>query len=46
VIVVDYDGVNRATLVTGEASPGKTSAAHYNNFIKRLASKYDDRFVQ
>ena len=45
VIVVDYDGVNRAKLVVGEASPASTSEAHYDNFIKRLAAKYEDRFV-
>lgn len=44
VIVVDYNGVAPATLVTGELSPGPTSEAHYDNFIKRLAAKYEDRF--
>src|SRR5712691_12029861 len=42
VIVVDYDGVNPARLVTGEASPDPASAAHYDNFIKLLAAKYED----
>ncbi len=46
VIVVDYDGVNPARLVAGDASPNVKSAAHYDNFIKRLAAKYEDRFVQ
>lgn len=45
VIVVDYDGVNPASLVTGELSPAPTSEAHYDNFIRRLAAKYEDRFV-
>src|SRR6266496_621618 len=46
VIVVNYDGVNPASLVTSEASPGRSSPAHYDNFIKRLAAKYEDRFCQ
>jgi hypothetical protein len=45
VIVVDYDGVNPASLVTDELSPDPTSEAHYDNFIKRLAAKYEDGFV-
>ena len=44
VIVVNYDGVNPATLVTSEASPDHSSPANYDNFIKRLAAKYEDRF--
>jgi hypothetical protein len=44
VIVVDYDGVNPATLVIDEPSLGPTSEANYDNFIKRLAAKYEDRF--
>ena len=43
VIVVDYDGVNLASLVTNELAPPKSSHAHYDNFIKRLAEKYEDR---
>src|SRR6266550_2549187 len=31
VIVVDYDGVNRAKLVVSEASSASTSEAHYDN---------------
>lgn len=44
VIVVDYDGVNPARLVTGELAPPPTSHAYYDNFIARLAAKYEDRF--
>lgn len=44
VIVVTYDGVNPASLVTTEVSPGLSSPANYDNFIKRLAEKYEDRF--
>jgi hypothetical protein len=46
VIVVNYDGVNPASLVMGEASPDRSSPAHYDNFIKRLAEKYEDRFCK
>jgi hypothetical protein len=46
VIVVDYDGVNRARLVTSNSAPGPTSESHYDNFIKRLVAKFEDRFGQ
>ena len=46
IIVINYDGINPATLVTGESSPGPDSRAHYDNFIRRLAQKYEDRFCQ
>jgi hypothetical protein len=46
VIVVDYDGVKPATLITSDVSPDTTSPAHYDNFIKRLVAKYEGRFVQ
>jgi hypothetical protein len=44
VIVVDYDGVHPASLVTGEFSPGPTSSAYYESFVTRLAARYADRF--
>src|SRR6266540_4105286 len=44
VIVVNYDGINPAILVTGDVSPDPKSPAHYDNFIARLAAKYEDRF--
>lgn len=44
VIVVNYDGVNPASLVTSDASPERSSPAHYENFITRLVEKYEDRF--
>lgn len=44
VIVVNYDGVNPATLVEG--MPDLLSPSHYDNFITRLAAKYEDRFSQ
>ena len=46
VIVIDYDGVNPASLVQSDLAPGLISEAHYDNFIKRLAAKYEDRFCQ
>lgn len=44
VIIVEYDGVHPASLVTSELVPGVTSRAHYDNFIVRLAAKYANRF--
>ena len=46
VIVVDYDGVNPAKLITNELSPTVESPAYYPNFIKRLAAKYEARFCR
>ena len=46
VIIVNYDGINPATLVQGEAAPSAESPGNYNNFIMRLAQKYEDRFCQ
>ena len=46
VIVVEYDGENPASLVTNDLAPGPTSGAHYDNFIKRLVAKFEDRFCQ
>lgn len=46
VIVVDYNGVEAAKLVTSDLSPSLDSQAHYDNFIKRLAEKYQERFPQ
>ena len=46
VIVVEYDGINPAKLITNHLSPGIESPAHYENFIKRLVEKYQDRFCQ
>lgn len=46
VIVVNYDGVNPASLVTGEEAPQTTSHLYYENFITRLAAKYEDRFCE
>lgn len=42
VILVNYDGVNPATLVEG--IPDVSSPSYFANFIRRLAAKYEDRF--
>ena len=42
VILVNYDGVNPATLV--EEVPNTSSHSHYDNFIRRLVEKYENRF--
>jgi len=44
VIVVDYDGVNQARLVTGGSAPRPKSKIHYSRFIRRLCSLYRKRF--
>lgn len=46
VIVVDYDGVNPASLVSSEPAPPVGSHSHYENFTMRLAAKYEDRFCR
>ncbi|MGE5326513.1 MAG: hypothetical protein ACM3NO_05705 [Deltaproteobacteria bacterium] len=44
VIVVDYDGVHTAKLITDPPSPDRTSAANYASFIKRICDLYGKRF--
>ena len=44
VIVVEYDGVNPASLVSSELAPQASNHAFYDNFIARLVAKYEDRF--
>lgn len=44
VILIKYDGVNPASLVEG--MPEVSSPSHYDNFVRRLAEKYLDRFGQ
>jgi len=46
VIVVNYDGVNPARLVTTGVAPNSADSVSYDNFITRLAAKYEDRFCQ
>lgn len=45
VIVVDYDGVNPATLVTDSRAPQPGDPVHYDSFAQRLARLYDSRFA-
>ena len=44
VIVVNYDGMNPASLVMNQAAPNAENPINYENFIKRLAAKFEDRF--
>jgi hypothetical protein len=46
VIVVEYDGVNPASLVTSDLARLASSQAYYDNFIARLAEKYQERFCK
>lgn len=43
VIVVDYDGVNPATLVTDERAPQPEHSVYYDNFITRICALYGQR---
>lgn len=44
VIVVDYDGVNPGSLVTGQMAPQIESHINYDNFIRRICRIYGERF--
>lgn len=44
VIVVDYDGVNPGSLVTGPLAPQTESHINYNCFIRRICTIYGQRF--
>jgi hypothetical protein len=44
VIAVDYDGVNRGSLVTGPPAPQIESHINYDGFIRRICSIYRQRF--
>ena len=44
IIVLTYDGINNAKLVTD--LPEEGSPCRYDNFIRRLARKFEDRFPQ
>jgi|SRR5437899_3499501 len=46
VIVVNYDGVNPGSLVTRGLSPNAGNPVYYDNFIRRLVVKYEDRFCR
>jgi hypothetical protein len=44
VIVVDYDGINSAQLVSGPLAPQTESHIHYESFIRRICDIYGERF--
>jgi hypothetical protein len=44
VIVVEYDGLHAASLVTEPPAPGAKDAVHYRNFIRRICGLYEERF--
>lgn len=44
VIVINYDGLRPANLITGSPAPGGKDAVHYNNFIKRICRLFEERF--
>jgi hypothetical protein len=44
VIVLDYDGVNPAKLVSGPLAPQIASKMHYDSFSKRICDIYGERF--
>jgi hypothetical protein len=44
VIVVDYDGVNPAKLVTGPLAPHRGDAVYYRAFVERICRLYERRF--
>jgi hypothetical protein len=46
VIVVDYDGVNPAKLVSGPLAPQVESDIHYDSFIRRICGIYGRRFSE
>jgi hypothetical protein len=46
VIVVNYDGMNPGSLITDGIAPSVTNPVNYDNFIERLAAKYEDRFCR
>ena len=44
VVVVDYDGVNPAKLVSGPLAPQIESDISYDSFIRRICEIYGKRF--
>lgn len=43
-ILVEYDGVRRAKLITKPPAPSANSQIHYENFIRRICRLYEKRF--
>jgi len=46
VIVVHYDGMRPATLITEPPAPGPEEAVHYNKFVGRICRLFEERFSQ
>ncbi len=46
VIVLNYDGVNRARRVTEPRAPGEGDPVRYDNFIRRICGLYGRRFSE
>lgn len=44
VIVVSYDGLHSANLITEPPAPSPKGAVHYDNFIKRICRLFEKRF--
>ena len=44
IVVVDYDGVNPATLVKGPLAPHQGDGVYYEAFVKRMCALYERRF--
>lgn len=44
IIVVNYDGVHPARLVTGPPAPGAAEPTHYDSFLRRICDLYGKRF--
>lgn len=44
VILVHYDGLHSARLVTGAPGPQRTEGVYYDNFIRRICRLYERRF--
>lgn len=44
IIVVNYDGLNPASLVTRAPAPTAGNRAHYDNFLRRICDLFSTRF--
>lgn len=45
VIVVNYDGLARARLVTKPPAPARSNPVNYGNFVERICQLYERRFT-
>lgn len=46
VIVINYDGVRPATLITEVPAPGPEEAVNYHKFVGRICGLFEERFSQ